>query len=137
MYIRTQPKPIMAQINLKSKLRTDSSLLIVTEKFLNSADFSFPKDVSDYILNELKKEDKKTVALNYLGRYISVLVVNSKSDENALKEKVRKHAAGVADSINALKEKEVVVYNQTRLAALSLAAAEGLALANYQFNRHV
>lgn len=137
LYIRTQPKPIMAQINLKSKLRTDSSLLIVTDKFTNSADFSFPKDVSDYILSELKKEDKKTVALNYLGRYISVLVINSKDDQNALKEKIRKHAAGVADSVNSLKEKEVAVYNQTRIAALSLAAAEGLALANYQFNRHI
>ncbi|MEO6305889.1 MAG: peptidase M17, partial [Bacteroidia bacterium] len=127
----------MAQINLKSKLSTSSNLLIVTDKFLSSTDFSFPKDVSDYILNELKKEDKKTISLNHLGRYISIIVINSKSDLNAVKEKIRKHAATVTDALNALKEKEVFVYNQTRLSALSLAAAEGLALANYQFNRHI
>ncbi len=127
----------MTQINLKSKLSTTSNLLIVTDKFINSPDFSFPKDVSDYILNELKKEDKKTVSLNYLGRYISITVINSKTDLNALKEKVRKHAAAVTDALNTLKEKEVVVYNQTKLTALSLAAAEGLALANYQFNKHI
>lgn len=127
----------MTQVNLKSKLATSSNLLIVTDKFVNSNDFSLPKEVSDYILAELKKEDKKSISLNHLGRYISVIVVNSKTELNVLKEKIRKHAATVTDAVNFLKEKEVVVYNQTKLAALSLAAGEGLALANYQFNRHL
>lgn len=127
----------MTQVNLKSKLATSSNLLIVTDKFVNSNDFSLPKEVSDYILSELKKEDKKSISLNHLGRYISVFVINSKTDLNVLKEKIRKHAATVADSVNFLKEKEVVIYNQTRLVALSIAAAEGMALANYQFNRHL
>lgn len=127
----------MTQVNLKGKLSTSSNVLIITDKFVNSSDFSFPKEVSDYILAELKKEDKKSISLNHLGRYISVLVINSKTDLNVLKEKTRKHAATVTDSINFLKEKEVVIYNQTKLAALSIAAAEGSALANYQFNRHL
>ncbi len=127
----------MTQVNLKSKLTTSSNLLIVTDKFVNSNDFSLPKEVSDYILSELKKEDKKSISLNHLGRFISVLVINSKSEINSLKEKIRKHGATVTDSLNALKEKEVFVYNQTKLSTLSIAAAEGLALANYQFNRHL
>ncbi|MBA3680979.1 MAG: leucyl aminopeptidase [Bacteroidetes bacterium] len=127
----------MTQVNLKSKLTTSSNLFIVTDKFINSNDFSFPKEVSDYILSELKKEDKKSISLNHLGRFISVLVINSKSEINSLKEKIRKHGATVTDSLNALKEKEVFVYNQTKLSTLSIAAAEGLALANYQFNRHL
>jgi leucyl aminopeptidase len=127
----------MTQVNLKSKLATSSNLLIVTDKFVNSNDFLLPKEVSDYILSELKKEDKKSISLNHLGRYISVLVINSKTDLNVLKEKIRKHAATVTDSVNFLKEKEVFIYNQTRLAVLSIAAAEGMALANYQFNRHL
>ncbi len=127
----------MTQVNLKSKLVTSSNLLIVTDKFVSSNDFSLPKEVSDYILTELKKEDKKSISLNHLGRYISVIVVNSKTELNVLKEKIRKHAATVTDAVNFLKEKEVIVYNQTKLAALSIAAAEGLALANYQFNRHL
>lgn len=127
----------MTQINLKSKLASSSNLLIITDKFLNANDLSLPKDVSDYILSELKKEDKKNISLNHLGRFISVIVIGSKTDLNILKEKVRKHAATVTDAVNALKEKEIVIYNQTKLAVLSLAAAEGLALANYQFNRHL
>ncbi len=127
----------MIQINLKSKLASSSNLLIITDKFVNANDLSLPKDVSEYILSELKKEDKKSISLNHLGRFISVIVIGSKTDQNILKEKVRKHAATVTDAVNALKEKEVVVYNQTKLTALSIAAAEGLALANYQFNRHL
>ena len=127
----------MTPIHLKSKLSTSSNLLIITDKFSNSTDFSLPKEVSDYIVNELKKEDKKSVSLNHLGRYISVLVVSSKTELNSLKEKVRKHSASVTDALNALKEKEVFIYNQTKLSTLSLAAAEGLALANYQFNHHI
>ena len=127
----------MTQVNLKSKLASGSNLLIVTDKFVNSNDFSFPKEVSDYILTELKKEDKKSISLNHIGRFISVIVINSKTELNVLKENVRKHAATVTDALNFLKEKEVIVYNQTKLTALSIAAAEGLALANYQFNRHL
>ena len=127
----------MIQLQLKSKVSASNNVLIITDKFLNTADFSFSKDVSDYILSELKKEDKKSVSLNYLGRYISVIVINSKNEVNTLKEKIRKHAATVADAINALKETELVIYNQTKLADLSLAAAEGAALANYQFNHHI
>ena len=104
----------MTQIQLKSKVTTSSNVLIITDKFLNASEFSFPKEVSDYILNELKKEDKKSVSLNHLGRYISVLIVNSKNDLNALKEKIRKHAATVADAINSLKETEVYIFNQTK-----------------------
>ncbi|MEI8136649.1 MAG: peptidase M17 [Bacteroidota bacterium] len=127
----------MTHIHLKSKLSTTSNVLIITDKFVNANEFLFPKEVSDYILNELKKEDKKNVSLNHLGRYISVMVLNSKSELNSLKEKTRKHAASVADALNSLKASEVFIYNQTKLSALSHAAAEGLGLANYQFNHHV
>ncbi|MDP3557096.1 MAG: peptidase M17 [Bacteroidota bacterium] len=127
----------MTQIQLKNKLSTIFNILIVSDKFANSPDFLFPKNVSDYIEHELKKEDKKSVSLNYLGRYISVLIVDSKGDINSLKEKTRKHSATVTDALNALKAKEVFLYNQTKLPALSIAAAEGLGLANYQFNHHV
>ena len=101
----------MTPIHLKSKLSTSSNLLIITDKFSNSTDFSLPKEVSDYIVNELKKEDKKSVSLNHLGRYISVLVVSSKTELNSLKEKVRKHSASVTDALNALKEKEVFIFD--------------------------
>jgi len=42
----------------------------------------------------------------------------------------------VADAINAHKGKELFIYNQTKNPDLSLAAAEGVVLGNYQFIRH-
>ena len=127
----------MTHISLKNKLNSNSNLLIITHKFSNEKEFSLPGELSTYITNELKKENTKTVSLNYLGRYISVIIVNQKEEINPLKEKIRKHGASVADAINSLNEKEVSIFNQTDLHYLSLAAAEGMALANYQFKHHV
>lgn len=127
----------MIEIYLKPKSGTSSNILIITEKFIDDKIFLFEKSVSDYLSTELKKENKKSVSINYLGRYISIIIINSKDNENALKESVRKYAASTADAINALKGEEIFIYNQTTLSFLSLAAAEGIALANYQFNRHI
>lgn len=127
----------MTHISLKNKLSTNSNLLIVTDKFNNEKELSLPSELSAYITNELKKENTKTLSLNHLGRYISIVIVNQKEELNPLKEKIRKHAASVTDAINSLHEKEVVIYNQSNLHDLSLAAAEGMVLANYQFKHHV
>jgi leucyl aminopeptidase len=63
-------------------------------------------------------------------------VIDPKKERSALLEQVRRHGATVADGINAHKGTEIYVYNQTRLTELSLAAAEGISLGNYQFIHH-
>jgi leucyl aminopeptidase len=124
----------MTEIILKSKLSTQTHVLVITTKFVN--EFNLPDKVSDYITNELKQEGKKTFTYNYIGKYISILIVDTKKEQNALLEQTRKHGALVADELNAAKHSEVYIYNQTKSANLSLAAAEGISLANYQFIKH-
>lgn len=124
----------MAEIFLKSKVQTPSHTLVITSKFNN--ELGLPDKVNDYIAAELKKEDKKSLVYNYIGRFISILIVDSKKELNILKEQVRKHGAGVADALNTHKASEIYIYNQTKIQDLSLAAAEGITLANYQFLKH-
>jgi leucyl aminopeptidase len=124
----------MAQILLKNKVTASTNVLVITTKFFN--EFALPDKVNDYIVNELKKEDKKSLTYNYIGKYISVLVIDPKKERNSLMELVRRHGATVADGVNAAKGAEVYIYNQSKLPELSLAAAEGIALANYQFLQH-
>lgn len=124
----------MAQIFLKNKIQQQTNVLVLTTKFEN--EFGLPDKVNDYIVSELKKEAKNSLTYNYIGKYISVLVVDTAKENNNLLEIVRKHGAGVADGLNASKHSEVYIYNQTKLPHLSLAAAEGIALANYQFIKH-
>jgi leucyl aminopeptidase len=130
----------MAQILLKNKISNSTNVLIITTKFIN--EFGLPDKVNEYIAGELKgnvdngKEPKKTLAYNYIGKYVSIIVIDPKKEKNALLEQLRRHGALVADGINAVKGSEIYIYNQTKLADLSLAAAEGIALANYQFLKH-
>lgn len=124
----------MTEIFLKNKLSTQTNVLVITAKFEN--EFNLPDKVNDYIVSELKKEGTKTLTYNYIGKYISILIVDTKKEQNVLLELVRKHGALVADGINTVKHSDIYIYNQTKLNYLSLAAAEGIALANYQFIKH-
>jgi leucyl aminopeptidase len=124
----------MATITLKNKITESSNVLVITEKFVN--EFNLPDKVNDYITTQLSQKDKKTLTYNYIGKYISIIIVEKNSASAALNEKLRKHGATVADAVNAHKGKELYIYNQSSMPQLSLAAAEGLALANYQFVKY-
>jgi leucyl aminopeptidase len=136
----------MSTISLKNKVSTSSNVLVITTKFEN--EFGLPDKVNNYIVERLKEKkgsnDKKAskpeketcLNYNYIGKYVSILVVDSEKDKTKLYEQIRRHGALVAEAINAAKGSEVFVYNQTKLPQLSLAAAEGIALGNYQFIRH-
>ncbi|WP_317900213.1 leucyl aminopeptidase family protein [Aurantibacillus circumpalustris] len=124
----------MAIISLKNKVSDASHVLVITEKFVS--EFNLPDKVNNYIAEEFKQKDKKTLTYNYIGKYISIIIIDPKKEANALNEQLRKHGAGVADGLNAHKAKEVYIYNQTKLPLLSLVAAEGIALSNYQFIPH-
>ncbi len=130
----------MAQVQVKNKVSESSNVLIITSKFIN--EFGLPDKVADYISAQLKehkenpKETKKTLTYNYIGKYISILIVDTKKEKNSLMEQVRKHGAIAAAGVNAAKGSEIYIYNQTKSDHLSLAAAEGIALANYQFLDH-
>lgn len=124
----------MTKILLKNNLATQSHLLVITNAFKN--EFGLPDKVNDYIVNALKEPGKTTLTYNYIGKYISVFVPDKKMPAPQLHEALRRHGATVADGINAHKGSELYIYNQTANAPLSLFAAEGMALGNYQFGRH-
>ncbi len=123
-----------AKISIKNKVSNPTNVLLLCTSFKN--EFPLPEKVTAYFEAELKKEDTKSLSYNYIGSYYSILIIDEKKEINQLKELVRKHAAKVTDGLNAAKHKEVYIYNQTKLTNLSLQAAEGLALANYQFIHH-
>lgn len=124
----------MTKIVLKNNLKTTGHFVVITDKFRN--DFELPEKVTSYFAEEFKNKEKKTLNYNYIGRYVSIFIVDRSKQAPELHEQLRKHGAGVSDAVNAMRGKEVYVYNQTRTADLSLFMAEGIALGNYQFLRH-
>lgn len=124
----------MAKIILKTKVSEAPHLVLITEKFINQ--FGLPDKVNNYFVEQLKQKDKTVLTYNYIGKYISIYILDKKKEKTVLHEHLRRHGATVTEAVNAQKGKEVHVYNQTRQPLLSLALAEGMALANYQFIHH-
>lgn len=124
----------MATILLNNKVTAQSHVLVITEKFTN--EFNLPDKVNEYIVGCFKDKERKTLSYNYIGKYISVFIVDKSTPDNKLHEMLRRHGALVADAINQHKGKEIYIYNQTNHHDYSLYAAEGMSLANYQFIKH-
>ena len=124
----------MANILLKSKVTNSTNVLVITENFKN--EFNLPDKVNDYIVNELSQKDKKTLTYNYIGKYISIFIVEKGKEISVLNEQLRRHGSIVADSVNLNKGKDLYIYNQTKQQSLSLFAAEGMVLSNYQFIKY-
>lgn len=124
----------MVNISLKNNVNSPTHVLVITEKFVNQ--FGLPDKVNDYFTSEFKQKDKKVLTYNYIGKYVSIIIVDPKKEKHKLDEELRRHGASVADGLNTHRAEEVYIYNQTRNASLSLPAAEGIALANYQFLVH-
>lgn len=124
----------MANILLKNKVTNSTNVLVITEIFKN--EFNLPDKVNDYIVNELSQKDKKTLTYNYIGKYISIFIVEKGKEISVLNEQLRRHGSIVADSVNLNKGKDLYIYNQTKQQSLSLFAAEGVVLSNYQFIKH-
>ncbi len=124
----------MANILLKNKVTNSTNVLVITEIFKN--EFNLPDKVNDYIVNELSQKDKKTLTYNYIGKYISIFIVEKGKEIYVLNEQLRRHGSIVADSVNLHKGKDLYIYNQTKQQSLSLFAAEGMVLGNYQFIKH-
>jgi len=64
----------MTDITLKNKVTNASHILVLTTTF--TAEFGLPDKVNDYLAAKLKEEGVKTLTYNYIGKYISILLVD-------------------------------------------------------------
>ncbi|HQQ94235.1 MAG TPA: peptidase M17 [Bacteroidia bacterium] len=124
----------MTTIRLEKKNQNAAHMVVITDAFKN--EFGLPEKVNDYFQAQLADKEKKQLAYNYIGKYISIYIPDKKKNRESLREHLRRHGSVVADAVNAARGKEVVIYNQTRNAWYALALAEGIALSNYQFVHH-
>lgn len=134
----------MAIIQVQKKAPTRTHSLVISNKWKNHIDYGLTKEEVGYIDGFFEDEGlpagkagKKTLSYNSNGRILSVLIIDSKKDANALAEICRKHGAALADMVNGVKGKEICIYNATKQPNYSYACAEGAALANYQFIKYI
>lgn len=113
-----------------------SNLAIITEKWKNKPNYNLSNDLADHLTKELSDPEKKFISVNHLGQQIYVIIVDPKKDINATTESLRKTGCTICDAVNGSKGKQITIFNDTLRNSNSLALAEGIALANYQFLHH-
>jgi len=129
----------MASIQVQKKSPSGTHSLVITNKWKNHVDYGFSEEEVGYLDGFFKDEgkaSKKTLSYNSNGRVISVLVIDSKSDNELMVEACRKHGCAFADMVNGLNGKEISIFNSSKI-NFAYACAEGAALANYQFIKYI
>ncbi len=130
----------MTKITTKDKVANAQHLFIITSAFRN--EFDLPEKVESYFKKRLAEAVDKNknasvwLQYNYIGSSVNILVTKETSVKPKLREEVRRYAAQAADAVNLLKGSSICIFNQTSLPELTVTAAEGLYLANYQFLKH-
>jgi leucyl aminopeptidase len=123
-------------ISKKNSSTTKDSLVIICKSFKVNSGYALTKEQTDYILNDIKKNEKKAITINALNRIISVILVDDVKNHYLNLEILRKHGATLSDALNEEKRDSICVLNETPEVDYSLALAEGIALGNYQFIKH-
>jgi leucyl aminopeptidase len=126
----------MTTISKKNQLDSKQSLAIICTVFKNKPEYSLTKEQVDYILNDIKTNDKKFISINTLSRLVFVMLVDDKKNHYTTLESIRKNGSTIADTINGEKKQSVYCINELPNSDYSLALAEGIALSNYQFIKH-
>lgn len=126
----------MTTISKKNQTDSKQSLAIICTSFKNKTEYNLTKEQVNYISNDIKTHDKKFICINTLSRLVCVILVDDKKNHYTSLESIRKHGATISDSLNSEKRTGVSIINELSNADYSLALAEGIALANYQFIKH-
>lgn len=127
----------MPTIHYKTKFSADAHFLVIAANIEAAlAANTLPTELKNYLKAELEQPNTNAVTTNYLGRIASVLIVDESKELYVLKEQARKHGALVADLVNQVKGTVLEITNVSNATSLALAAAEGAALASYQFLHH-
>ncbi len=126
----------MTLINKKNKPEQKASLVIICSSFKAKPEYALSNEQSQYISNEIKLNDKKFISFNALSKLVCVVLIPEVKNHYSTLEQLRKHGATITDALNTHKHKDIQIINELKEVDFSLALAEGLALANYQFIKH-
>ncbi|MBC7695849.1 MAG: leucyl aminopeptidase [Burkholderiales bacterium] len=126
----------MTVISKKKQTDSKQSLAILCSAFKNKSEYALTKEQADYISRDIKVNEKKFICINTLSRFICVVLVDDKKNHYTVLESIRKNGATITDHLNSEKLTAVSIVNELSNPDFSLALAEGMALANYQFIKH-
>lgn len=114
---------------------TDNLIFLVTDS-KNLPEKNFSKEEYAYVKTSQKKHKKNTFVFNHFKRWIFVQFVEKERNTALRLENYRVAGAKLLGSLNNNKLHTVVVVDTEEKPKETLAFAEGMALANYQFLKY-
>jgi len=120
----------------KAPATLSGSKVILGTKKSNFGKYGLSVPQITYIKKEVEKNDRKFFSFNELNKLVFVQLVDEKKEKHDTLEAFRKAGSKIISEINENKISEITIINAEGKGRKTLAFAEGMALANYQFLKY-
>jgi len=111
------------------------NIIVIADGSLAPAKYNLSKKEVEFINNQVFME-KRIISLNRLDSWFFLVFPEKDKADHIVIESIRKSSDKIYPTISAMKLENVKVVDETGNADYALAAAEGIALSNYQFIKY-
>ncbi|MCK5741236.1 MAG: leucyl aminopeptidase [Chlorobi bacterium] len=111
------------------------NIIVIADGALAPAKYNLSKKEIEFI-NIQVLMGERIISLNRLDSWFFLMYPEKDKAEHVVREGIRKSSDKIYPTISAMKLKNIKVVNETDKADYALAAAEGIALSNYQFIKY-
>lgn len=123
-------------INTSSRLLKNDNLVFITSDLKNLDEKYFSADEIQFIRRNNKEHKTNRFSFNHFNRWVFVQIIEKERKKEHRLENYRVTGAKLTAIINEQKLHAVVLFDADNKTEETLAFAEGLALANYQFLKY-
>ena len=125
----------MTTLKFRNDDKTDAKVFIL-ESAEQIGKIGLRKEEADYVKKCYDDDNDKTVVINRYTECYHIFFIDTTEAESKFMEKCRKKGASICKWLNANKYEDVLIQNIGEKRCVKMGTAEGMMLANYEFNRY-
>ncbi len=111
------------------------NIIVIADGKPTFADYNLNKEEIKFINSRIEQKEK-VICLNRLHSWFFLVMPEKDKADHIIKEGIRKSSDKIFQKISSMKLKNLKIVDETANADYALAAAEGIALSNYQFIKY-
>ena len=126
-------------MNATLRFRNDdkvSAKVFILESAEQIEKIGLRKEEADYVRKSYDDDKKKNVVINRYTECFHIFFIDSEEPESKVMEQCRRKGAAICKWLNANKYEEVLIQNIGGKRCVKMGTAEGIMLANYEFNKY-
>ena len=126
-------------MNATLRFRNDdkvSAKVFILESAEQIEKIDLRKEEADYVRKSYDDDKKKNIVINRYTECFHIFFIDSEEPESKIMEQCRRKGAAICKWLNANKYEEVLIQNIGGKRCVKMGTAEGMMLANYEFNKY-